>query len=80
MNRLKEIRKNHKLTALVLANAVNTSRSNISMIENGFRKADIDLAKRIADYFKSSIEDIFFASVSHETGHNQPTTSATGTD
>ncbi|NPV30725.1 MAG: helix-turn-helix transcriptional regulator [Firmicutes bacterium] len=69
MNRIKELRKKHKVTAKQLAEAVGTSRSNISMIENGFRKADIDLAKRIAKYFGLTIEEVFFVDECHETKH-----------
>lgn len=70
MNRLKEYRKARGITAKELAKAVGTSRSNISMIEIGLRKADLDLAKRIADYFETTIEAIFFAEDCHETGQN----------
>lgn len=78
MNRLKEYRKARGITAKELAKIVGTSRSNISMIEIGLRKADLNLAKRIADYFETTIEAIFFAEDCHETGQNdaQPT----GTD
>jgi putative transcriptional regulator len=68
MNRLKEMRKKHKISAKKLAEAVKTSRSNISMIELNLRKADLDLAKRIADYFNTTIEDIFFADKCHDMG------------
>ncbi|MBE3586532.1 MAG: helix-turn-helix transcriptional regulator [Thermoanaerobacter sp.] len=70
MNRLKEFRKKRKVTAKQLAEAVGTSRSNISMIEIGLRKADLDLAKRIAEYFGTTIEEIFFAECCHSTGQD----------
>lgn len=70
MNRLKEFRKKHGLTAKQLAEKVGSSRSNISMIEIGLRKADIELAKRIADFFNTTIEEIFFADDSHEMKHS----------
>ncbi len=79
MNRLKEFRKKNGLTAKQLAEKVRTSRSNISMIEIGLRKADIDLAKRIADFFCVTIEDIFFANGSHEVKHS-PSHAPTGTE
>lgn len=80
MNRIKEFRKKHKITAKQLAEVVGTSRSNISMIEIGLRKADLDLAKRIAEYFKVTIEDIFFANDCHVTGHGTTPTPASHLD
>lgn len=78
MNKLKEYRKIRGITAKELAEAVGTSRSNISMIEIGLRKADLGLAKRIADYFGTTIEAIFFADDSH--GMKQNTFQPTGTE
>jgi len=68
MNRLKEYRKLRGITAKELAQAVGTSRSNISMIEIGLREANLELAKLIADYFGTSIEAIFFADNCHVKG------------
>lgn len=68
MNRLKDYRKLKGITAKELAKAVGTSRSNISMIEIGAREPNLELAKRIADYFSTSIEAIFFADGCHESG------------
>lgn len=73
MNRLKEIRKKHRITAKQLATAVGVSRSNISMIELGLRKPNIILAKRLADYFNTTIEDIFFTIDCHKTKQNKHT-------
>jgi len=67
INKLKEYRKKYKLTAKQLAEAVNTSRSNISMIETGQRRPNIMLAKRIADYFDTTIEYLFFTDCCPET-------------
>lgn len=74
MNRLKEFRRIQKITAKQLADAVGTSRSNISMIEIGLRKADIELAKRIADYFGTTIEEIFLGMIAtkRDRGINHP--------
>lgn len=78
MNRLKEYRKLRGITAKELAQAVGTSRSNISMIEIGSREPNLELAKRIADYFGTTIEAIFFANDCHRTGQIEE--SPTGTE
>jgi len=81
MNRIKELRKKHGLTAKQLAESVGVSRGQIANIEIGLRKTNLQLAKRIANYFGLSIEDIFFVPNSHEAKQiHSPSRAPTGTE
>lgn len=80
MNKIKDLRKKFGISARQLAEAVGTSRSNISMIEINLRKPDLNLAKRIAEYFGTTIEDIFFVDHCHITGQTKDNSQYTGTE
>lgn len=58
-NRLKLIRKNHKITQEELASILEVSRQTIGSLENGRYNPSIILAFKIARYFGLTIEDIF---------------------
>jgi putative transcriptional regulator len=58
-NRIKELRKEHKITQDELAGAVGVTRQTIISLENGKYNASLQLAYRIARYFNRYIEDVF---------------------
>ena len=58
-NRIKELRKEHKITQGELAGAVGVTRQTIISLENGKYNASLQLAYRIARYFNRYIEDVF---------------------
>lgn len=58
-NRLKTLRKNMKLTQDQLAEKLNTSRSRISMYEQGKRQPDFEMQEAIADFFNVNIDYLF---------------------
>ena len=57
--RIKELRKERKLSQEELATAVGTTRQTITSIEVGKYTASLPLAYKIARYFGLSIEDVF---------------------
>ena len=57
--RIKELRKERKLSQEELAAAVGTTRQTITSIEVGKYTASLPLAYRIARYFGLRIEDVF---------------------
>ena len=58
-NRIKELRKEHRISQEELANAVNVTRQTIISLENGKYNASLILAHQIAVYFGKTIEEIF---------------------
>jgi len=58
-NKIKELRKQNKVTQDELALAVGVTRQTIISLENERYNASLQLAYRIARYFSLSIEDIF---------------------
>ncbi len=65
--KIKELRKEHKLTQEELAMAVGTTRQTITSIETEKYTASLVLAYKIASYFGKSIEEVFdFSSVEEE--------------
>ncbi|MBP3622550.1 MAG: helix-turn-helix transcriptional regulator [Oscillospiraceae bacterium] len=57
--RIKELRKERKLSQEELAAAVGTTRQTITSIEVGKYTASLPLAYKIARYFGLHIEDVF---------------------
>ena len=57
--KIKEFRKNHKLSQAELADAVGTTRQTITSIETEKYTASLVLAYRIAHYFGVTIEEMF---------------------
>ena len=57
--KIKELRKQHKLSQEELADAVGTTRQTITSIETGKDVASLPLAYKIAKYFGLHIEDVF---------------------
>lgn len=58
-NRIKEFRKQNKLTQDDLAGAVDVTRQTIISLENGKYNASLQLAHKLAKYFDVKIEDLF---------------------
>ncbi len=58
-NRIKEFRKERKLTQDDLAKAVDVTRQTIISLENGKYTASLQLAFKLAKYFNVQIEDLF---------------------
>lgn len=58
-NRIKELRKQRKLTQDDLAGILGVTRQTIISLENGRYNASLQLAHRIAGYFDTTIEEIF---------------------
>ena len=56
MNRIRELRKSQNLNQTELASIIHVSQSSMSGYETGAILPDIDVLKRIADYFKVSID------------------------
>ncbi|WP_294496379.1 helix-turn-helix transcriptional regulator [uncultured Gemmiger sp.] len=59
-NRLEELRKQQGIKQEDLAKALEVSRQTIGSLENGRYNPSILLAFKIARYFHTTIEDIFF--------------------
>lgn len=57
--RIKELRKERKLSQEELAYAVGTTRQTITSIEVGKYTASLQLAYRIAKHFGLTIEEVF---------------------
>ena len=65
--RIKELRKERKLSQEELAAAVGTTRHTITSIEVGKYTASLPLAYKIARYFGLRIEDVFdFSEIDEE--------------
>lgn len=65
--RIKELRKERKLSQEELAAAVGTTRQTITSIEVGKYTASLPLAYKIAMYFGLHIEDVFdFSEIDEE--------------
>lgn len=57
--KIRELRRQHKMTQEELAFAVGTTRQTITSIETGKYIASLPLAYKIARYFEHSIEEVF---------------------
>ncbi|MBQ9991542.1 MAG: helix-turn-helix transcriptional regulator [Lachnospiraceae bacterium] len=58
-NRIKELRKEKRISQEELASAVKVTRQTIISLENGKYNASLILAHAIAVYFGKTIEEIF---------------------
>lgn len=58
-NRIKELRKDKKVTQDELAVAVSVTRQTIISLENGKYNASLQLAHKISSYFGLKIEEVF---------------------
>lgn len=57
--RLRELRKQKKLSQEELAKQLNVSRSSIGMFEQGRRKPDFEMQEVFADYFNVNMDYLF---------------------
>lgn len=57
--RIQELRKERKVTQSELADAVNVTRQTIISLENGRYNASLILAHKIAQFFGTTIEELF---------------------
>ena len=57
--RIHELRKSRKVTQGELAEAVGVTRQTIISLENGKYNASLILAHKLAQYFETTIEEIF---------------------
>lgn len=64
-NTIQELRNKKNLTQQDLADAVDVTRATIIALEKGSYNPSLELAFRIAKFFKTTIEDIFFESGAH---------------
>lgn len=62
-NRIKELRKQHKITQDEFAKALGVTRQTVISLENGKYNSSLLLAHKIAAYFGKSIEEIFIFEV-----------------
>jgi putative transcriptional regulator len=60
LNNVQKLRKESGLTQEELAKILLVTRQTIVAIENNKFNPSLELSFRIADYFKKSIEEIFF--------------------
>lgn len=60
MNKLKYLRFYKKKTQLEIAESIGITQQNYSHIENGIVTPSLKVAKRISDYFDSTVDDVFF--------------------
>ena len=58
-NKIREYRKERKITQDDLAKAVDVTRQTIISLENGKYIASLQLAHKISKYFDMKIEDVF---------------------
>lgn len=65
MNRLKELRTQRNFKQIDLAEKIGVTRQVVSYYELGVVKPSLDKAKKLADIFNCSIEDIFFSNSGH---------------
>ncbi len=61
--KLKELRKQNKLTTKLMAEKLNISKPFYSQIENQNRRLTYEMAIKIADIFKLKPDDIFYDEV-----------------
>ncbi|HBI7094634.1 helix-turn-helix transcriptional regulator [Clostridium perfringens] len=60
-NKILSLRLEKGLTQKEIACILGITTSYLGMIEKGVRKPSLDLAYKISNLFKTTIEDIFFA-------------------
>jgi len=58
-NNIKTLRKQKKLSQRELAKKLNISNSTISLLESNKRHGNIQTLKKIADYFKVPLEQLY---------------------
>ena len=64
-NRISELRRERGLSQAELADAVDVTRQTIISLENGRYNASLLLAHRIAEFFGTTIEEVFLFEEEH---------------
>ncbi|MCR6107864.1 helix-turn-helix transcriptional regulator [Salipaludibacillus agaradhaerens] len=59
-NKMRELRKLKNLSQKSLSESLNVSRQTVISIENGKYDPSLKLGMKIADFFDSRVEEIFF--------------------
>lgn len=67
MNNIAKYRAKKGLTQNELAEELNVTSGAVGMWETGKRVPNLDMAKEIADYFDTTIEEIFFTEKDNDT-------------
>lgn len=65
-NNIKELRKSKKLTQVKFAKILGITNDYLSSIERGKVTPGFMLAKKIADYFEVTVDEVFFNNHSNE--------------
>ncbi len=60
LNRIPELRNARGLTQQELADAIDVTRATVVALEKGSYNPSLELAFRLARFFKAGIEDIFY--------------------
>lgn len=60
MNRLKEIRENNDLLQKDIAKYLNMSQNGYSLYENETRNIPVDVLKKLAHYYETSIDYLLY--------------------
>jgi putative transcriptional regulator len=66
-NSLKQLRKTRNIKQVDLAESLGVTNDYLSLIERGARTPGFKLAKKIADYFDTTIDSVFFNNASNKT-------------
>lgn len=64
-NRIQELRRIKNLTQQDLADAIDITRATIIALEKGSYNPSLELAFRLANFFKVDIEEIFYEMGAH---------------
>ena len=59
VNKLKELRLEKEVSQNNMAIAIGVTPKYISFLENGERTPSLNVAKKIADYFNKTVDEIF---------------------
>ena len=65
-NKLRSLRKARNKTVVEVASACGISQSALTMYENGERMPRDEVKMRLANYYKRTVQTIFFASNTHK--------------
>lgn len=64
--KLRSLRKEKHKTVMEVATACGISQSALTMYENGERVPRDEIKMRLADYYKRTVQTIFFANSTHK--------------
>lgn len=65
-NSLKQLRRDRNIKQVDLAKTLDITNDYLSSIERGARTPSFKLAKKIADYFDTTMDEIFFSNQSNK--------------